>query len=776
MTDPVAAPPVRVLGVRHHGPGSARAVVRALTDYQPDCVLIEGPADADPLLAWAGDSGLVPPVAILAWDVTQPGRSSFWPLAAFSPEWQAVQWAVQADVPVRFIDLPSTISLVEDEPAAPSGSDAAAPEPAGDAGGDEPTTDQPVPDEAATGEPRTDQPRAEEAAAPPVRTDPIARLAAAAGYDDPEAWWDDAVELRSVGDPFDALLEAMGELRAQKPEEDPETLRREAHMRQQLRAATKAGHQRIAVVCGAWHAPALAGKLPPATADARLLAGARKAKTELTWVPWTHSRLAFASGYGAGVTSPGWYAHLFRTDDAPVARWFSGVAAVLREHDLPVSTAGVIESVRLAGALATLRGRPLPGLGEVTEATWSVLCDGNPLLLDLVTREAVVGESMGEVPDGVPTVPLDTDLRTRARALRLRFEAGQKVLTLDLRKPGDLAKSQLLRQLDILGIPWAVPAEARSTGTFKEVWTLEWKPEFSVRIIDAARRGNTVASAATAAVLEETTGLASVTAAVEQSLLAGLDDALPPLLAALDERAAHEADITRLLDAVPPLARVQRYGDVRGTDTTRLADVARAVLERGCAGLPAACSGLSDDAAGELRRAIDAVAASISLLDPDLRELWTRALRECADRRDVPGTIAGRLVRLLTDGGRIDHDEAAARLWRVLSRATDPAGQANWVEGFLGGNPMLLIHDRQVLAILDEWVVGINPEAFGDVLPSLRRTFGGWPRAARRQLASAIAGLDRTGDAAEGEAEDFSDAADLLAVVALILRDGEEGR
>lgn len=744
MTEAATAAPVRVLGVRHHGPGSARAVARALVDYQPDCVLIEGPADADPLLRWVADAGLVPPVAILAWDAAEPGRSAFWPLATFSPEWQALQWAAGAGVPVRFIDLPSSLSLAE------------SPEPA------EPDPAAPV---AATGElpPVEPAPR-------PLRTDPIARLAAAAGYDDPEAWWEDAVELRTDGDPFDQLTEAMGELRAITGEDDPETLRREAHMRQQLRVAKKAGHLRIAVVCGAWHAPALAGSLPPATADAKLLAGARKAKTELTWVPWTHSRLAFASGYGAGVTSPGWYAHLFSTTDAPIAHWFSGVAGVLRGHDLPVSTAGVIESVRLAEALATLRGRPLPGLAEVTEAALSVMCDGNPVTLELVTREAVIGDAMGEVPDGVPTVPLDTDLRARARSLRLKFEAAAKPLALDLRKAGDLAKSQLLRQLRILGVAWGRPAEARSTGTFKEAWTLEWKPEFAVGVIDAARLGNTVASAATAALLEKTSGLAAVTTSVEQALLAGLDDALPPLLAALDERAAHEADIIQLLAAVPPLARVQRYGDVRGTDMSRLADVARAVLGRVCAGLPAACSGLADDAAIELRRAIDDVAGAVTLLDPDTRELWTRTLLECADRRDVPGPIAGRLVRLLMDGGRIERDEAADRLWRVLSQATDPAGQAAWVEGFLAGNPVLLIHDRQVLEILDEWVVGIGSEAFSDVLPSLRRTFGDWPRAARRQVAAAVSGLDRTTEVSAVELEDFSEAADLLAVVAMILR------
>ena len=58
------APPVRVLGVRHHGPGSARALAAALEDYRPDCVLVEGPADADDLLTWVGASSMEPPVAL----------------------------------------------------------------------------------------------------------------------------------------------------------------------------------------------------------------------------------------------------------------------------------------------------------------------------------------------------------------------------------------------------------------------------------------------------------------------------------------------------------------------------------------------------------------------------------------------------------------------------------------------------------------------------------------------------------------------------------------
>ncbi|WP_391662344.1 DUF5682 family protein, partial [Streptomyces vinaceusdrappus] len=94
-----------LLGVRHHGPGSARAVRAALEAVRPGIVLIEGPPEADALVALAADADMRPPVALLAHAVDEPGRSAFWPLAEFSPEWVALRWALEHGVPARFIDL-----------------------------------------------------------------------------------------------------------------------------------------------------------------------------------------------------------------------------------------------------------------------------------------------------------------------------------------------------------------------------------------------------------------------------------------------------------------------------------------------------------------------------------------------------------------------------------------------------------------------------------------------------------------------------------------------
>src|SRR5437763_725335 len=139
---------------------------------------------------------------------------------------------------------------------------------------------------------------------------------------------DDVIEHRLAGQPpFAALDEAMAELRAQSPPATDQRRedRREAFMRQTLRRALKGADGPVAVVCGAWHAPALSGPLPPATADTAVLRGMPKIKTKLAWVPWTHSRLATASGYGAGVTSPGWYHHLLTAPDHVVTRWLTAV-------------------------------------------------------------------------------------------------------------------------------------------------------------------------------------------------------------------------------------------------------------------------------------------------------------------------------------------------------------------------------------------------------------------------------------------------------------------
>jgi hypothetical protein len=697
-------------GIRHHGPGSARSLRDALIELSPDVVLIEGPPEADGLVELAGDPEMQPPVALLGYVPGEPKTAAFWPFAVFSPEWQAIRYALGAGIPVRFCDLPAAHQL------------------------------------AMVGR-GSDKPR----------TDPVSELAAAAGYDDPERWWEDVVEHVPGPAVFAALAEAIGFLRAEDAEPDPRDAIREAYMRKVLRRTVKDGYQRIAVVCGAWHVPALSAwaaaaagdRLPAAAADDRLLRGLPKIKATLTWVPWTYGRLAYASGYGAGIRSPGWYDHLFSSAGQPLERWLAKAAAVLRDEGVPASSAHVIESVRLAEALAALRGRPLAGLEEVTESARAVLCEGSDLLVGLIQRRLVVGERLGAVPAATPMVPLQRDLHDQQRSLRLRPEAEPRGYDLDLRKPNDLARSHLLHRLTLLGVRWGTPQQGRTRniGTFRESWQLAWRPELDLALIEASMWGSTVeaaaaqrarSAAAEAAALEDLTGL------VERCLLADLGDALPEALEAVRDRAALEGDVTHLMAALPALVRAARYGDVRGTDPGRLGEVAVELITRICAGLPAAVTSLDETAERAMRDRIDAVHSAIGLLaDAGSRARWLDTLARLAPR--CPPLVSGRLTRLLLDAERITRDDVAIRMSRELSAGAPAAAAAGWAEGFLAGSGLLLLHDDKLLGLADGWLAGLTADAFSAVLPALRRTFGEFAPPERRAIGDKATRLDGSG-------------------------------
>jgi Family of unknown function (DUF5682) len=104
---------VHVLGIRHHGPGSARSVERALHALQPDCVLIEGPPELTEIVKFAGHAEMIPPIAGFVFATDRPELSVFDPFASFSPEWIALRYALKHGLPIRFIDLPATHELAK---------------------------------------------------------------------------------------------------------------------------------------------------------------------------------------------------------------------------------------------------------------------------------------------------------------------------------------------------------------------------------------------------------------------------------------------------------------------------------------------------------------------------------------------------------------------------------------------------------------------------------------------------------------------------------------
>jgi hypothetical protein len=736
---------VHLFGIRHHGPGCARSLVQALQALEPDCILVEGPPEADELARYVGQDGLVPPCALLLYVPATPQRAVFYPFAEYSPEWQAIRYANERTVAVRFCDLPQSHRLAEGACASLPGREG----------------DTAPPDENA------------------MRADPMAWLASAAGFSDTETWWDHLVEQRSDSlDLFAAIAEMMDIVRDHLAEPTPlQELRREAYMRNMIRQADKQGHQRIAVVCGAWHVPALA-RMPSAKSDAELLKGLPKEKLAATWTPWSYGRLTFASGYGAGVVAPGWYQHVWQRREQAGLYWLTEVATLLRQHDLDASPAHIIEASRLADTLAALRERPRAGLDELLEAVRAVFCYDSDLPLQLIRRALLINDRLGEVPPQVPTLPLVQDVQAQQKRLRMAVRADTIDIDLDLRQAAHLEKSVLLHRLSLLGIDWGARQTVRGkSGSFHELWRLAWEPEFAIRLIEASIWGATLEDAACACAISQGAGapsLPALTALMEKILLADLSSAVDPVMQRIQDVSALTPDLGFLLAALPPLVNVLRYGSVRGTDTTALGAIVDGLVARTCIALPLGARALADEAATDLVIQLIKADQAIRLLQDEAhRASWFDALETSATSQLSHPLVSGRCVRVLTEQAHWRTGQAAQQLSLRCSPTVAPLAAAHWLEGFLQGSGALLVHNDELWQLLDAWLLSQQGDIFVELLPLLRRTFATFSAPERRQLAErASAGGARqpvTGSATwQAHAVDAARARRVLPVLATI--------
>lgn len=691
---------IHLLGIRHHGPGSCRNILQALDRIRPDLILLEGPAEAEALMTFIADEQMKPPVALLGYQPDVPQNAVFYPFADFSPEWQALRYALLEKVALRFFDLPLAHSLAF-------------------------TTEGE--DDREQGEPQLSS------------RDPFDWLAQAAGYTDGEAWWNMNIEQRKDNtDIFEAVKEAVQALREALPEHTSHRdLIREAWMRRMIRAAQKEPFERIAVICGAWHVPALEN-MPKVKDDNELLKGLAKVKVECTWIPWTYDRLTFRSGYGAGIDSPGWYDYLWRYPNDDGTLWVSHIADLLRKKNMDISVAHVIETVRLAQATAALRGMPAPTLDEYNEAVMTVMGFGDDMLLQLIKESLVVGNRLGSVPDGVPKVPLLLDVERLQKRLRVPFTVEIKEMTLDLRKETDLERSLFFHRLALLDIDWAKPEAATGKGTFKERWTLYHKPEQIVCIIEKAIWGNTVEEAVQKYISNRMAGITHIpelTHLLDRVIPANLPKLVEAMTIQLDRLSAASTDIVEMMEAVPDLVNIVRYGDVRHLDFSQVGNMLRAMIARILAGGLLVCINIDEEAAGQLLEHLSATDYAVATLDDDeLTGMWYEFVQQIRNSSSAHPSLSGYATRILNDKGKISPEEMQRTLSFYSSVGNAPSDVAYWFEGFLRASGAVLLLDDKLWQLVNNWICGLSDENFMELLPVIRRTFSNFSSAERRKL------------------------------------------
>ena len=707
---------INLLGVRHHGSGSSKSLVKALNLIQPDLILLEGTEEADALLKYVGQKGLVPPVAMLMYNPKNFSEAVFYPYTEFSPEWQSILFANNNNIPIQHFDLPQSIRFAMK------------------------TTK--------TQETFFEENQTEN---DPIKRDPLGFLARLAGFEDVERWWEYSFEHYN-DDPI-ALFEQITSMITTLRSEEEKTVDgrreerlREAHMRKTIRDAIKKGYKNIAVVCGAWHTAALDIEKFQAKADNAALKGLPKIKMQSTWIPWTFERISKSSGYGAGLVSPAWYSLLFHSDN-PVVEWMSKTAELLRLEGFENGSAQVIDAVRLAHTLAAVRGFLMPGIDELFEAAVTVFGQGNSESLELIRKTLIIGDKLGDVPDEISNLPLQQDIESQIKSLRLskyKISAEQDIKKegLDLRNEFDRSQSKFLHRLNILGIDWGVEKaySGREKTTMKEYWSLSWNPEFVLRMIEASMYGNDLKTAALnmlKARSNDSNSLALLTVQLTSAIKADLPEAMDYMLTKMKDSAALTKDIAMLMQTVPELVMILRYRDVRKTDLSAIDALIAQIVPRACLGIPSAAAFMDDESTEALFKITVDFNRALNLLNNHIyKDLWQSSLIQLYENRQVNGLLRGLATRLLFDSKINNLEQTVTLMSLELSKGNPLPKAAAWLEGFLYGSGLLLIHNAELWKILDEWVDLFPEDQFQEFLPILRSVFANYSKPERAQMLS----------------------------------------
>lgn len=472
-------------------------------------------------------------------------------------------------------------------------------------------------------------------------------------------------------------------------------------------------------------------------------------------MPYSYFRLSERSGYGAGNHAPAYYELLWdgfcrEEPDYTARRYLTALAAYQREHGNLVSSAEIIEAMRLSLSLAELHDGHLPALKDLRDAAVTCMGHGSFSEIALAVADTEIGTKIGSLPEGVSQTSIQSDFYRRLGELRLEKykSVTAQELSLDLREKLtvksqksaflDLERSFFLHRVRVLGISFAtLQAVNQERATWAEQWHLRWTPEAEIQIVEAVLKGDTVEQAASFALRERTinsSGIAGIAAVIEDACDCGMPSSMEYAVSALQSMAVDAAAVTEIAETAGRLSVVLRYGDIRRLNREPLMPVLSQLFLRACLILAGECV-CDDEAAKRIAQAmatLHEVSVNHDFLDG---ERWMRVLFEIAARDDLNTRLSGLAAAILLESGQMNSEELGCEVQRRLSKGIPAELGAGWFAGLSMKNHYALIARLNLWEKLSEYLVTLDDEEFKRALVFLRRAFADFTSEEKNQIA-----------------------------------------
>lgn len=707
-------------GIRHFSPACAFYVTEFLNRIKPECVLIEGPSDLNNLIEPLCNPFAVMPCAVLAYTVNPPVKTVLWPFADFSPEYRAMLWAIENNIPVRFCDLPSSCILAQ----------------------------MVKEDENISG---TEE-------VPERKVSVYERMEKISGMDN-DSFWEYTFEQCENYDDFIKASEEYGKsIRENSDDSDNHNKLREAFMRKIISESEKQyNSDKIAVITGAFHTMGIKN-IPFSKDDEKLIKKLPETECKSTLMPYSYYRLSSRSGYGAGSKAPAYYEILWRnriknTLKDSSAEYLTRIAEYQREHGFQASSAQVIEALRLSETLALMRGGKTANFNDLRDSAVTCLGNGSFAEISEACADVEIGTKIGILPDGTVCTSVQEDFMRQLKDLKLeRFRSAKgEELELDLRENIrvkseksaflGLNRSFFLHRLRILGIHFAEQLQRyQENATWAELWRLQWTPETEIEIVEASLNGDTIEQASQFKLSTQLAGsenLAETAVILSEVFLCGLSDTVKSAVSAVQKLAVGCSSVKDTGDTIGTLSGIIRFGNIRRIDTEPIIPIVQQLYLRFCLNLDSA-SVCDNSASEEIVSAVSKVNDACLSHDFLETERLISVLSDIADSDSANPLVSGFTCALLMEHGKITPEKLSELVSRRLSGGTPAPEGALWFEGLAKRNRRTLINRLSVWEKLCEFISELDDEEFKPVLVCLRRTFSEFSPSEKAEIAENI--------------------------------------
>ncbi len=723
--------------VRHHSPACSYHLEKVILEYQPTCILVEGPMGANELIDVMTDEETQAPFAVYYSYKDSKGYVSeekeefkcYYPFLDYSPELVAVREGAKRGIETGFFDLPYAEILI------------ASKENKGLRGKEEKNNYN---DDYYL-----------------ARNQFMIKLVEKSGLRCFDEFWEKYFEIDGLAQETQEFVKnvlyycVLSRLSSSEEElTEDGCLAREAYMYENIENARQK-HERILVVTGGFHTYGLI-ELSKKTK-------AKKKKIKLHSIPsecqgvylmaYSMEATDGLNGYASGMPFPAFYQRIWeglasetehdsdiygKLYQDSILKYLVETGKEVRKKEGYPSTYDEICAFYMTDNLAALRGKRFPGAYELLDSALSSYVKGEyNLSTDLpmrVLRKRLTGRQIGKLCANAKIPPLVQCFEEKCRSFRLKIQSTTKnEVTLSIfstKKHRQM--SEFFYQMEFLDTGFATKLKGpnlrlkKDRNLIREIWSYKWSSQVIAALIDASVYGGTLQEACislTKKKLKEDLNAASASLLLIQMFEMGLNEQLEAAFVRLEELIRKDNDFFSLVQALKNVIMLDELSSLYQS-RLQMEGIIHAVYTKVMYTLPFMAQIKDED----LKQAMEAVKTLYSLMNrPEYeadKSVFIETLFDLLDKEELNAGLEGCIRGILYGLSEMTASEVAAACAGYMSGTKEKMlSVANLFRGLFFTAKDLLFTGDTFIELIDEFIDRIQDDEFMRLLPQLRLAF-----------------------------------------------------